>query len=217
MYSFWNHHVCCVWNIFIYDFTNYTVWRLWFQTVSQSFTPSSARAFCTILDVFRVMVREMTLRHFFPSLLPLFNTSSDAPPSSACSSSKRVISTLCSKQSDTGGCVQSRRPLNNQKEKSLSTEWNVSGEVVSLRHFLSLKQWRVNWNWTTAASASVCSGSLLYCLTALRTSCLPVAAVMGSLCNTSSDFRSPALKHSLVLPLPPVVPTAFTAISVRLL
>lgn len=40
------------------------------------FTPSSARAFCTILDVLRVIVREMTLRHFLPSLLPLFAASS---------------------------------------------------------------------------------------------------------------------------------------------
>lgn len=70
------------------------------SAVSQDFTPSSARAFCTILDVFRVIVREMTLRHFFPSLLPLFNTSSDTPPSGPCNSRKRalVISTMSAQQ-----------------------------------------------------------------------------------------------------------------------
>lgn len=60
--------------------------------MTADFTPSSARAFCTILDVFRVMVREMTLRHFFPSLLPLFNASSDTPPSGTCKLKSETIS-----------------------------------------------------------------------------------------------------------------------------
>lgn len=48
--------------------------------------PSSARAFCTIFDVLRVIVREMTLRHFLPSLLPLFTASSAVMASGTLSS-----------------------------------------------------------------------------------------------------------------------------------
>lgn len=62
---------------------------LWFQLL-KGFTPSSARAFCTILDVLRVIVREMTLRHFFPSLLPLLTTSSGVTPCSTCNDSKKI-------------------------------------------------------------------------------------------------------------------------------
>lgn len=50
---------------------------------SKGLTPSSARAFCAILEVLRVIVREMTFRHFFPSLIPLFIVSS-VPPSATC-------------------------------------------------------------------------------------------------------------------------------------
>lgn len=60
----------------------------------QDFTPSSARAFCTILEVFRVMVREMTLRHFFPSLLPLFTASSAVTPSATWDESKKNKKTV---------------------------------------------------------------------------------------------------------------------------
>lgn len=48
---------------------------------SKGLTPSSARAFCAILEVLRVIVREMTFRHFFPSLIPLL---SSVPPSATC-------------------------------------------------------------------------------------------------------------------------------------
>lgn len=53
-------------------------------------TPSSARAFCASLEVLRVIVREMTLRHFFPSLLPLFIGSSGAP--ATCHGSNETLS-----------------------------------------------------------------------------------------------------------------------------
>lgn len=42
-------------------------------------TPSSARAFCTILDVLRVIVRVITFLHFFPSFPLLFPESAGAP------------------------------------------------------------------------------------------------------------------------------------------
>lgn len=50
---------------------------------SKGLTPSSARAFCAILEVLRVIVREMTFRHFLPSFIPLFIVSS-VPPSATC-------------------------------------------------------------------------------------------------------------------------------------
>lgn len=121
-YELGHHHLCyrlCP-NASIFKFS----WFYWLYSyvcevtvgsaVTQDFTPSSARAFCTILDVFRVMVREMTLRHFFPSLLPLFNTSSGTPLSGPCNSRKRalVISTVSAQQTETGCCVYLRRLSN---------------------------------------------------------------------------------------------------------
>lgn len=170
------------------------------SAVSQDFTPSSARAFCTILDVFRVMVREMTLRHFFPSLLPLFNTSSDTP-SGPCNSRKRalVISTVSAQQTETGGCMYCISEgfqtghccCLKLKKSNFKAEWSeVKWSNSLFQAFLRLKLRRVNFNADCLCKRLQRFSALL--APALRTSCLHVAAVIW-----------PPLQHFFFwLPLP---------------
>lgn len=70
------------------------------------------------------------------------------------------------------------------QNNNFRAEWNLCGQIACFRHFSCPKLRRVNW--TLTASASVCSGSLLYWLTALSARCCCHLAPSALLLLTSA-------------------------------